>query len=200
MLLRKPKRTWYGCALWRYMCAERFFHAPVGVRRAFCSAYMASRVGRECGPSPRKPCTQCSLLGSVNQIAKVVCRGEEQEAASGAPWRHAGVRAREDPLGLVAGVTFRRSPSSTCLSSSLAAPTTCGLSPDFGCTGRLGLWRDARGHLWRYQSVCAQEPVEAHAALVVVAWCAAVMPSLAWCPSASLWRSRVSPFARVWQP
>ena len=33
--LRKPKRTWYGCALWRYMCAARFFQATVACAALF---------------------------------------------------------------------------------------------------------------------------------------------------------------------
>ena len=64
--------------------------------RAFCCAQGLAR-GKECAPSPSFLLPGKLCMGIVCQIANVTCRGEGQEAASGANFRHAGVRAREDP-------------------------------------------------------------------------------------------------------
>ena len=65
------------------------------VRRAYSA--VAWRVAKNAPPFFCKPCTQCSVLGSDDQLANVACPGERQEAAGGTHWRHARVRAREDP-------------------------------------------------------------------------------------------------------
>ena len=82
------------CALAIY--ARGAFPPCHGRVRPAHSVHRAWR-GKECAPSPSsllpgKPCK-----GIVCQIANVTCRGEGQEAASAANFRHAGVRAREVP-------------------------------------------------------------------------------------------------------
>ena len=80
--------AWCVCALWRYMRAARFVHATVAcaARILLCTGLGAWQRMRSLSfLLPGKPC-----VGIVCQIANVTC-------SSGANWRHAGVRAREDP-------------------------------------------------------------------------------------------------------
>ena len=78
--LRKPKRTWYGCALWRYMCAARFVRATVA-----CAAHSALRVacGRKCAP-PLASFAQSVAYSAALIKSQMLCaeaRSKKQPAA-----------------------------------------------------------------------------------------------------------------------